>query len=123
MNAELMTVIDSAIASLGDLWRSVPAHERYDFRQDLRQELAIKLFQKSIDVSKLRTAAKNWLLNEFRNRTNRRELEAEYVASEGKRYRTGENWEPAWYPPMEGAEEHAPFACHGARCMHCKKSS
>lgn len=120
MNASTLAAIASAVASVGDLWRSVPAHARYDLRQDLGQELALKLHSGKLTVNGLQVAAKHWLLDELRNVSRARETEAEYVAGAPRRYKHGDVWSPTWYAPHPDAEEFAPFACKEARLMHCK---
>lgn len=120
MTPETLAAIDAAVTSVGDLWRSVPANVRYDLRQDMRQELALKLIQGKLGKDGLTVAARNWLRNALRDIANVRDIESQYANGAMKRYKNGENWLPTWYAPHADAEEHAPFAMRDARVMHCK---
>jgi len=115
-----LAAIESAVASVADLLRGVPAETRWELKQELRQELALKLLEKKLTPNGLRVAASNWLLDAFKKERARRETEDDYARKTGKRYRCGPMWGPEWYPPHPDAVRHAWLACDGARMMHVK---
>jgi hypothetical protein len=92
-------------------------------RWDLRQDLALTLLESDVaKISNVRswllTCARNRLASEARDESRRREiLEEAHDLGAPRGYRMG----PTWHPPHEGAERFAPFACKGARVMHCRR--
>lgn len=96
-------------------------------RFDLRQELVIKLLERKEPPEDaknwLLTCAKNWVANFLRDEKRRRELLSEMKKTGALRpLRQGECWEPKWYAPSKTAQEYSPFACAGARLMHCSET-
>lgn len=120
--------IQAAIDACADLFGCVkPAERRFELKQDLSQELAIKLWRKCIRPEGLRVAARNWVIDWLRVETRQREVERE--AAVGARIghgRRSAEWQPKWYPPHGKPSDSAnlrpsggdPFACMGARVMH-----
>ena len=113
------TAIKRAVEFAG---RWLPEHER----DDIRQELAIKLVTASEPIENVsawaRACAPLMVAGLKREEARRRDIETQHAAGAG-RYRTGPNWTPNWYPPHATACEFAPFACAGARMMHRKKQN
>ncbi len=119
-----------AVVPLGRLHRSrLEAHDR---RADLCQRLALRLLSEDVEDVEAwaRVAARNLVSNDVRDEARRRELDTAYGEGTAKRYRSGPNFRPTWYPPHGKPCDPPnlrpsvgdPFACEGARVMHVKGS-
>lgn len=117
MSAKDVDKIDAAVFAHGG---ALKPEDRFD----LRQAIALKLLERRPegDVGAwARVFARDWVRDFLRGEAQERAVrEAVRVRAPVPGWRRDGNWLPTWYPPCEGAKEFAPFACEGARVMHCK---
>lgn len=96
-------------------------------RFDLRQELALKLLSRRARPESVKAWALHfaslWVLQFMRDEKLHRELLDEARKTRVIRpYRKDSDWFPTWHAPHADAREFAPFACEGARVMHCSET-
>jgi hypothetical protein len=123
LSTEDLKAIDSAVAS-------VRHRLRVEDRDDLHQELALKLLLAKHRPENVRSWARecacNWVNHLLRDSAKQHGI-LNSVSNSGSeppyRRRDKATWRPSWYPPHPSAIEFAWFACDGARVMNVKPTA